>query len=192
MTRSQLIGRTALAAGAVVAGGALAAPAFGAEDEQDLAWVQFGVSLSFLTAVVHRRARRSGLFTGGDLRSLDAALSAEEARTKRFVELLAANGQPVISGEDLEITLPADAFASRGRVASIGRRVTGIGEHAYIGAAAGAQSVDMRLLFARSAASAAEQLAFYRGLTATAAVGGPFPGMYDIARASDELGVFLP
>jgi Ferritin-like domain len=192
LTRSALLSRALVAGGAIATGGLVAARvARAADSDEDLAWVRLGVNLEFLKTVFYKRARRSGLFSGAEARSLARGEAADRAHLDTFVETLTSQGRTSIDGNDLEIDFPARAFGGRTGIATLGSRLAVLGMRSYLGASAGVASPSLRILFAQVAASEGEQLAFLQGVRGPA-IGPPFPYGYDIARAADELAVYLP
>ena len=192
LTRSALLSRALVAGGAIATGGFLVAGAAGAADsDEDLAWVRLGVNLEFLKTVFSRRALRSGFFAPGEARSLARGGAADQAHLDRFVETLTSQGRNSIDGNDLDIVFPDNAFTSRNNCAALGSRLAILGMRSYLGASAGVASPSLRILFAQVAANEGEQLAFFQGVRGPA-IGPAFPYGYDIARAADELAVYLP
>ena len=86
---------------------------------------------------------------------------------------------------------PKTAFNSRDNIAALGSRLAILGVRSYLGASAGVASPTLRILFAQVAANEGEQMSFFQGLRGHA-IGPAFPYGYDIARAADELAVYLP
>jgi hypothetical protein len=192
LTRSALLSRALVAGGAIATGGFVAARvARAADSDEDLAWVRLGVSLEFLKTVFYKRALRSGFFAPGEARSLARGGAADQAHLDGFVETLISQGRTSIDGNDLEIDFPDKAFDNRANIAALGSRLAVLGVRSYLGASAGVASPTLRILFAQVAANEGEQLAFFQGVRGPA-IGSAFPYGYDIARAADELAVYLP
>lgn len=192
LTRSALLSRALVAGGAIATGGVLAARAARAADsDEDLAWVRLGVNLEFLKTAFAKRGLRAGFLAPGEARSLKAAGAADQAHLDRFVETLITQGRTSIDGSDLDIVFPKTAFTSRDNIAALGSRLAILGVRSYLGASAQVVSPSLKILFAQVAANEGEQLAFFQGIRGTA-IGPAFPYGYDIARAADELAVYLP
>ena len=192
LTRSALLSRALVAGGAIATGGFVAAHlARAADSDEDLAWVRLGVNLEFLKTVFSTRARRTGFFTGADAGSLERGQDADQAHLDKFVETLTSQGRTSIDGNDLDVVFPKTAFNSRDNVAALGSRLAILGVRSYLGASAGVASPTLRILFAQVATNEGEQMSFFQGLRGHA-IGPAFPYGYDIARAADELAVYLP
>lgn len=192
MTRSLFLlraGGTAVIAGA--GAGWLAGTATAAENELDLAWLRFGVTLEFVSADYYRRARRSGLFTPAESRVLERATAAENAHRTMLGEALRAAGEAPIDDADLEVRFPARAFDDRASAISLGRRVEAMSVHAYLGALVEISSPAIRARVAPLAASEAEQLAYLRGLSGPPLT-DPFPSVHGLPTAAEELARYLP
>ena len=192
LTRSALLSRALMAGGAIATGGFVAAHvARAADSDEDLAWVRLGINLEFLKTVFYKRALRSGFFAPGEARSLTRGEAADQAHLDRLVETLTSQGRTSIDGNDLEVVFPDMAFDSRANIAALGSRLAILGMRSYLGASAGVASPTLRILFAQVAANEGEQLSFFQGVRGPA-IGRAFPYGYDIARAADELAVYLP
>lgn len=191
LTRSHLLRRAALAAGTGAAAAWMAAPASAAPSEQDLVWVRFAITSEFVLAELYREARRSGVFTGPDAAALQRGSAAALAHYRMLREALMGAGQTPIDVEDLEVTFPADAFSTRADAVRLGRRLTALAMHAYLGAVATVHDPALRPLFGQVAASAAEQRAFFLG-PGKLIIGDPFPSVHGIDTASADLARFLP
>jgi Ferritin-like domain len=192
LTRSALLSRALVAGGAIATGGFLAAGVARATDsDEDLAWVRLGVNLEFLKTVFYTRAKRAGFFTGADAASLGRGQDADQAHLDKFVETLTSQGRTSINGSDLDVVFPKTAFNSRNNIAALGSRLAILGVRSYLGASGTVASPTLRILFAQVAANESEQLSFFQGLRGHA-IGPAFPYGYDIARAADELAVYLP
>ncbi len=192
LTRSALLSRALMAGGAIATGGFVAAHAARAADsDEDLAWVRLGINLEFLKTVFYKRALRSGFFAPGEARSLTRGEAADQAHLDRLVETLTSQGRTSIDGHDLEVVFPDKGFDSRANIAALGSRLAILGMRSYLGASAGVASPTLRILFAQVAANEGEQLSFFQGVRGPA-IGPAFPYGYDIARAADELAVYLP
>lgn len=194
-TRSALLKRAAGAGGAALAVGAtagwLVAPAAAAPIEMDLAWVRFGIAAEFVSAEYYRRARRSGLFSPAESRTLERATAAQNAHRRRLRDALMQAGQAPVDDADLEVVLPDAAFDDRQRAVSLGRRIEALLVHAYLGAIVVVQDQTIRELFAQISASESEQLTFLKGLTGPVATDS-FPSVHGLATAADELARYLP
>jgi Ferritin-like domain len=192
LTRTALLSRALVAGGAIATGGLVAAHvARAADSDEDLAWVRLGVNLEFLKTVFSTRARRSGFFTGADAGSLKRGQEADQTHLDKFVETLTSQGRTSIDGHDLDIVFPTTAFNTRGNIAALGSRLAILGVRSYLGASGTVASPTLRILFAQVAANEGEQMSFFQGLRGHA-IGRAFPNGYDIARAADELAVYLP
>ena len=195
LTRSAFITRAAGAGGAAVVAGAVAGwavmPAAAAASEQDLAWLRFAVTAEYASAAYYRQARRTGFFTGRDLRALERANAAQVAHKEAFRAALTDQGEASIEDADLEVEFPAGAFETRPGAVSLGRRVEGLLLHAYLGAVTTIADQAIRRLFAQVAASEADQLAFLAGL-AGPPIGDPFPSVHGLPTAAEGLAVYLP
>ena len=192
ITRSRFLlsaGGTALVAGA--GAGWLASTATAAENELDLAWLRFGVTLEFVSAEYYRRARRSGLFTPAESRVLERTTAAENAHRAMLREALQAAGEAPIDDADLEVAFPARAFDDRASAVSLGRRVEALSVHAYLGALVEITSPAIRLKVAPLAASEATQLAYIRSLSGPPST-DPFPSVHGLPTAAEELARYLP
>lgn len=195
VTRAAFLRRAAVTGGAVVAmgsaGGWLAAAAGAAPGEEDLAWVHFAVAAEYVSIDVTRATRRSGLFAGRELRTLERATAAHNAHRRRFTEALLASGASPIEDADLEVTYPAGAFSTRRAALTVGRRVARLTLNAYLGAAATIDDADLRRLFAQAAAAEAEQFGLLSAFAGQVPA-DPFPSVHGLETASEALAAFLP
>lgn len=194
ITRSDLLRRAALTGGAALGAGAaagwLVSTAAARPPDEDLAWVRFGVAAEFVVAQFYRQARRSGFFRDREAFALQRGGAAELAHQRAFRQLLIDAGQVPIDDEDLEVVFADDAFSSRTKIVSLGRRLTGMTLHAYLGAVETVGDGATRRVLGQVAASSAAQLAFFTGPGSIAA--DPFPTVHGLDTASVELSVYLP
>ena len=191
LTRSSFLRRTAGAGGVALGVGFLAAPASGAPSEEDLAWVRFGVTVEFVIAEYYRQARRTGFFSTDERRTLERATAAELAHLQRFRQTLIDAKEAPIDAADLEVEFPEGAFTTRASTVSLGRRVTGLAVHAYLGAVTTVSDGAFRRVLGQVLASSAEQLAYLTGL-AGPVITDPLPSVHGLGTAADELARYLP
>ena len=193
LTRSALLSGAPMAGGAIATGGFVAAHvARAADSDEDLAWVRLGINLEFLKTVFYKRALRSGFFAPGEARSLTRGEAADQAHLDRLVETLTSQGRTSIDGQRPRGRLPGQGVRQP-------RQHRGARQPARGSSACAPTSAHLRVwrrppcgsLFAQVAANEGEQLSFFQGVRGPA-IGPAFPYGYDIARAADELAVYLP
>lgn len=195
LTRSGFLRGAAAGGAALAAGGALAAltaTAAAAPTEKDLAWLRFGITVEAVSVEYYRLARKTGVWTPRESRTLERATAAQVAHRNAFRTALSDRGEATIDPADLEVVIPAAALTSRPATVTLGRRIEALALHAYLGAVTAIGDGDIRRLFAQVSASEAAQLAYLSGLAGPRVPGDPFPSVHGIETAAEALAAYLP
>jgi hypothetical protein len=166
-----------LAGGALLVGGAR--PALAAPPIEEDAALRLGASTELVANSFYYRALASGRFIRREREELRRARLAEQ---RHYTALVAEIGPTAPTADDLDLHVPARAFASRAAAIALGSRL----ERALLGihltAVAALSTPELRSLVGRMAASEAAHLA-YLGNT----VGSPLPSAVDVERATSLL-----
>ena len=195
VTRGELLSRGARAAGALAVGGiALGGlvPSARADmlPDNDLAYLRLVIAsellaIDFYTSVLAAKKYKANALTG-----LRRALADEKAHYSALSKALTAAGQIPATAADIDFAYPRASFSSRGSIARLGFRLEQIFVGNALGAAAGLQTGDLRLMVAQIAASESRHLATFAVLTGRSPVGPPFPAALSLDRATSALAAF--
>jgi hypothetical protein len=164
--RGQFLRLGALSAGAAIGGGMLAAPADAALPQptpggDDLGFVQLGAVGERISLAYYRTARHAPVLPGPERRRMALA---REQKAKQCTALDAALGEDALGDETFEVVLPQDEFATRKRIALLGRELEGLLVALYLNGVQNASDRSTRLLLGRLLAYDVQQLAWLRGL----------------------------
>ncbi len=195
LSRTQLLARSAKGGAALMMAGSLAGTfarraAADPISDSDLAYARLLVAAELLAADFYGRLIAAKLFEGEALKSLKRALFNEQEHYDSVATILNDAGQPPAVAADIDFAYPKGAFASKAAVASLGVSLETMFLGAYLGAVDGLRSSALKQPFARIAASEAQHLSVFNGLTGRDPVGISFPAPLSIDEASDALDAY--
>jgi rubrerythrin len=184
----------ALAVGGSVA--ALAAGRAGATvgplSDGDLAWARIAVAAELLAIEFYTELAKANLVAKKEEQAaLTRALSNEQAHYPVASQILTGAGQTAAQPGDFDYTFPADAFKSLGAAAKLGETLETAFLGIYLGGVDGLADPDLKTVFARIAASEAQHLTIFDGLTRGKPIGSPFPAPLSADDASAALDPYL-
>ncbi|HEV8104550.1 MAG TPA: ferritin-like domain-containing protein [Gaiellaceae bacterium] len=194
-SRTELFARSAKGGAALMIAGSVAGTfarraAADPISDSDLAYARLLVAAELLAADFYALVIAAKLFEGPALKSLKRALFNEHEHYDSVATILNDAGQPPAVAADIDFSYPKGAFASKASVASLGVTLETLFLGAYLGAVGGLQSSALEQPFARIAASEAQHLSAFTGLTGRDPVGISFPEPLSIDEASDALDAY--
>ncbi len=195
LSRTQLLARSVKSGAALTIAGSVAGTfarraAADPVSDSDLAYARLLVAAELLAADFYGRLISTKLFEGQALKSLERALFNEHEHYDSVATILNDVGQPPAVAADIDFSYPKGAFASKASVASLGVSLETVFLGAYLGAVGGLQSSALKQPFAQIAASEAQHLSVFTGLTSRDPVGISFPAPLSIDEASDALDAY--
>lgn len=195
LSRTQLLTRSVKGSAALMIAGSVAGAfarraAADPVSDSDLAYARLLVAAELLAADFYGRVIAAKLFEGQALKSLKRALFNEHEHYDSVATILNDAGQPPAVAADIDFSYPKGAFASKASVASLGVSLETVFLGAYLGAVGGLQSSALKQPFARIAASEAQHLSVFTGLTGSDPVGISFPAPLSIDEASDAFDAY--
>jgi hypothetical protein len=152
------------------------------DTEGDLALARLAVAGELLEITFHERLLGARVLASPDRRSAREALEQER---DHYNVLWPIVGPTVAQQSDFAYTFPRGTFATRTNAVSFGVTLETALLGTYLGAVAALQSVELRLLFARIAASEAQHLSLFTSLHERGPLGSSFPSSLDEEQASD-------
>src|SRR5262249_16746232 len=158
--------------------------------DNDLAYGRLFVTAELLAIDFYGRAIRSRHFGSAADRELQRALADERKHSRSAAAILLAAAQTPPTSADIDFLYPRRAFASRKPISPAGVGLESLFLGAYLGAVAGFDAPDLKLLAARIAANEAQHLSVFAGSVGGERIGEALPSPLPIDRASNELDAF--
>lgn len=195
LSRTQLLAQSAKGGAALMIGGSVAGALAGTAtadviSDADLAYARLLVGAELLAADFYARVIASKQFDGQELKYVKRALFNEQEHYDSVALILNDAGQPPAVAADIDFSYPKSSFASKSAIAALGVTLESTFLGAYLGAVGGLQSSAFKQQFARIAASEAQHLSIFTGLTGRNPVGISFPAPLSIDDASDALDAY--
>ena len=171
----------------LTAPGARAVPPKPAED--DVGYVQFGVTAELVCAAFYRRALAAGDWTRGERRRLALAHEGDTRHLRTLNAVLAPQGP--VQRSDFEIRFPAKTFSSRERILAQGQRLEKLTVGVYIDGVTNAADPGTRSLLARVLTADARHLAGLAELAGGTATTSGLQGATFLEPGGRELDTYL-
>ena len=195
LSRAQLLAHSAKGGAVLVFAGSVAGLLPGRANadpisDADLAYARLLVGAELLAADFYGQAIAAKQFDGEELKYLQRALFNEQEHYNSVAMILSGAGQPPAVAADIDFAYPKGSFASRASIGALGVTLETVFLGAYLGAVGALQALPLEQPFARIAASEAQHLSVFTGLTGRNPVGISFPAPLSIDEASDALDAY--
>jgi hypothetical protein len=156
--------------------------------EGDAALARLAVAGELLAITFYERLLAGKAFRDSDRRVVRGALAQERDHYNALWPIV---GPTVAQQTDFTYTFPRGTFTSRARAISFGTALEAALLGTCLGVVPSLQSSELRLLFARIAASEAQHLSLFSSLRTGSPLGISFPDPLDEEHASDFQGRYL-
>ena len=195
LNRAQLLRRSAQGGAVLVFAGSVAGSLGGQAkadviSDADLAYARLLVAAELLAADFYGQAFAAKQFDAEPLKYLKRALFNEQEHYNSVAMILSGAGQAPAVATDIDFAYPKGSFASKASIAALGVSLETVFLGAYLGAIGAVQAVSLMQPLARIAASEAQHLSVFTGLTGRNPVGISFPAPLSIDEASDALDAY--
>jgi hypothetical protein len=195
LTRSALLSTGAKRGAALLAAGS-AFETFGgvaAADplpDGDLAFARLLVGAELLAIDFYTQAIAAKQFKPVGQKYMAVALQNEQAHYQAVAQILTGASQTPAAAADFTFSYPAGSFASRGKIASLGRQLESVFLGAYLGAIGGLQTAALAEPLARIAASESQHLSLWETELDGRPISSAFPAPISIDQVSDAMDAF--
>jgi hypothetical protein len=156
----------------------------------DLAYARLLVGAELLASDFYAKAIASKQFSGDDSRYLKRAMFNEREHYQSMAGVLTGAGQPAATAADFDFAYPKGSFASKLSIAKLGVTLETTFLGAYLGAVDALLTNGLKQPVARIAASEAEHVSVFTGLSGGDPVGISFPAALTIDEASNALDAY--
>jgi hypothetical protein len=195
LSRAELLSRSAKGGVAVLAAGS----AFGALagtaradtiPDGDLAYLRMLISTELLGADFYKNAVAADPYRGAAAKELKLALANESAHYRTLSTIVSNAGQVPATGDDIDFSYPAGAFATTGGVTKLAVALETLFLGAYLGASAGIQTISLMQPIAQIAANQAQHLTVFSQLLGRSGFTAAMPAPLTIDVATQALATF--
>ena len=173
-----------------VAGPLLGSAAAAPPPDADLAYLRLLIGAELLAADFYTQAVAAKRFQGAPLTYLKRALFNEVEHYQALSGILSGAGQTPATPDDFDFSYPKGSFAAKASIAKLGVTLETVVLGAYLGAVDGLQTHSLEQPVARIAASEAQHLSLFTGMSGGDPIGISFPDALSIDEASNALDAY--